>query len=855
MVRQVSCGGIRLRLLQRLPLRFKIASVAALVLYLMMLALGILTVIVDDLIATSRDQDRSNEVMHVTERLHSALSDMQSGVRGYVITRESDYLEQYYIGAANYPVLLDRLAELVARDNRQVQTLATLQPLINEFAKTNLKEQIARVTSSQDATMGAAEGQALMDRIRSLLNEMQVHEAELAARLEREAATAASRTQLATWAVAGATAVIGLFLAFALANTITRPIKLLVSASAALARGDTGRKVNIPGADEIGTLAESFNAMSESLHQQMLENSRQAEELQAQQQELASQNEELQAQQQVLAATLDQLEVDRARLTTLNQFFQELIASGDLQTMSQILLTHFLVAGRAQVGAVTLLHPDGSAEVAASVGLTEASIGAKRAVGFVAEAARTGQPITVQYPAGQLLRPIYHAELPVEHEIYLPIPYSDQVLAVAALGRTGPEPIPEYEAHWLRVMAVQAGAALSNRLAYEKLSAAYAELKIRTNLIEDLTADVQAERDRARWQRDNLDAILRSTSEGFWLVDDQGQTLLMNDRLREFLRLEPGLNPGIEEVAQQFGPLLRIPEQAEQFLTLVGSDEGSVVDILELNGPAETYLQRFSTAVFGNDGRRIGRLFVLRDVTRETEVDRMKSEFISTVSHELRTPLTSIRGYVDLVLDGDAGPVTGEQREFLQLVSISTVRLSNLINDLLDVERIESGRIEMRKAPLDVAGILQYVTRSFQVTAQNKGLQLHLEIDGPLPTIESDGDRVTQVFMNLVSNAIKYTREGEVRLQAGHVGSNLVIAVSDTGIGIAKENLPRLFQRFFRVDSEQTRRVSGAGLGLAITRAILGRLGGSIEVQSEPGKGSTFTVFLPVSELPTSRTH
>lgn len=844
-----------MRLLQRLPLRFKIASVAALVLYLMMLALGILTVIVDDLIATSRDRDRSNEVMHVTERLHSALADMQSGVRGYVITRDSGYLDQYYVGAANYPVLLDRLGELAAKDPRQMESLFSLQPVIKEFAETNLQRQISRVVSAQDPTMGATEGKALMDRIRELLREMQIHEADVAAKLEREAATAASRTQLTTWAVAGATAVIGLFLAFALANTITRPIKLLVSASAALAQGDTGQKVNIPAEDEIGTLAESFNAMSESLHQQLLENSRQAEELQAQQQELASQNEELQAQQQVLAATLDQLEADRARLTTLNQFFQELIASGDLQTMSQILLTHFLVAGRAQVGAVTLLQPDGSGKVTANIGLTEAAMGAKRAVGFVAEAARSGQPIMVQYPAGQLLRPIYHAELPVEHEIYLPIPYSDQVLAVAALGRTGPDPIPEYEAHWLRVMAVQAGAALSNRLAYEKLSAAYAELKIRTSLIEDLTADVQAERDRARWQRDNLDAILRSTSEGFWLVDDQGQSLLMNDRFREFLKLEPGVNPGIEEVAQQLRPLLRIPEQADQFLTLVGGAEGSVIDILELNGPSETYLQRFSTAVFGNDGRRFGRLFVIRDVTRETEVDRMKSEFISTVSHELRTPLTSIRGYVDLVLDGDAGPVTDEQREFLQLVSISTVRLSNLINDLLDVERIETGRIEMRRAPLDVGGILQYVTRSFQVTAQDKGLRLYLEIDGSLPTIESDGDRVTQVFMNLVSNALKYTREGEVRLRAMHERSNLVVAVSDTGIGIAKEHLPRLFNRFFRVDSEQTRRVSGAGLGLAITKAILGRLGGSIEVQSEPGKGSTFTVLLPVSELPAARSH
>jgi CheY-like chemotaxis protein/anti-sigma regulatory factor (Ser/Thr protein kinase) len=241
----------------------------------------------------------------------------------------------------------------------------------------------------------------------------------------------------------------------------------------------------------------------------------------------------------------------------------------------------------------------------------------------------------------------------------------------------------------------------------------------------------------------------------------------------------------------------------------------------------------------------LGRLFVVRDVTRETEVDRMKTEFISTVSHELRTPLTSIRGYVELLLDGDVGEISADQREFLELVAKSTVRLANLINDLLDVEKIESGRISMRREPVGLTEVLDQVVRTFQVTAAERGLGLHLAVEGPLAPVAGDADRLNQVFTNLISNAIKYTKQGDVRVSARCAGGEVQIAVADSGIGIAREHMPNLFGRFYRVDNQYTREVGGTGLGLAITKAIVERHGGRVEVDSAPGAGSTFTVRLP----------
>jgi len=251
-----------------------------------------------------------------------------------------------------------------------------------------------------------------------------------------------------------------------------------------------------------------------------------------------------------------------------------------------------------------------------------------------------------------------------------------------------------------------------------------------------------------------------------------------------------------------------------------------------------------SVPILDFENRVTGSVSVFQDVTELKQLDRLKSEFIATVSHELRTPLASIIGYVGLILEGETGPVADMQRKFLEIVATDTGRLGALINDLLDIEKIEGGRMPMAKDPVDLTGLLHEVQRTFAVIAAQKGLALDLRAEDGL-RVRGDRARLVQVFSNLVSNAIKYTRQGRVGVSAEHRDGRIRVSVTDTGIGIQAEDLGKLFSKFHRADDDYTRAAGGTGLGLAISRAIVIEHRGSIEVASTPGQGSVFTVVLP----------
>lgn len=249
----------------------------------------------------------------------------------------------------------------------------------------------------------------------------------------------------------------------------------------------------------------------------------------------------------------------------------------------------------------------------------------------------------------------------------------------------------------------------------------------------------------------------------------------------------------------------------------------------------------------GND---IGFVCTLEDISREAEIDRMKTEFISTVSHELRTPLTSIKGYVDLILEGDTGEINDTQKEFLQIVAQSSDRLAMLVNDLLDVERIESGRIVMKQEPVDIALTVYGALRTFSNEIEKKGLHLLVAIQEPMPMILGDRERIEQVLANLISNAIKYNRaDGCIKVSARPEDAFIRVEVMDSGIGIGEEHQRRLFEKFFRADTSLGREVGGTGLGLSIVKSIVEKLGGRIEVKSKLGEGSTFTILLPAGKV------
>ena len=243
--------------------------------------------------------------------------------------------------------------------------------------------------------------------------------------------------------------------------------------------------------------------------------------------------------------------------------------------------------------------------------------------------------------------------------------------------------------------------------------------------------------------------------------------------------------------------------------------DAEAVSEVELNDEDhELVVKARVSAVVDAGGNYIGRVLALRDVTTEREIADMKNEFVSTVSHELRTPLTSIKGYVDLILDGSAGPINEVQEEFLGIVKENSDRLVELINEMLDISRIESGRVHLRVEPLDMADSIEGAVDTFRAVLSQADRTIDVQVPDNLPLVVADADRVGQVLINLISNALKYSPGGgQVTVNAKHSGDFVVVAVTDQGLGISREDQKRLFTKFYRVDTAMTREIGGTGLG------------------------------------------
>jgi PAS domain S-box-containing protein len=231
---------------------------------------------------------------------------------------------------------------------------------------------------------------------------------------------------------------------------------------------------------------------------------------------------------------------------------------------------------------------------------------------------------------------------------------------------------------------------------------------------------------------------------------------------------------------------------------------------------------------------------------RAESADRLKSAFLATMSHELRTPLNSILGFTGIMLQGLAGPLNAEQTKQLGMVQSSSRQLLALINDVLDISKIEAGELKLALAPFDLRATIERSVAAIRPLAESKGLALRLEMSPVIGELVSDGLRVEQILLNLLNNAVKFTERGEVVMSADVVAGTVRVRITDTGIGIKPEDFSKLFRPFQQLASGLSRSHEGTGLGLAICRRLAGLLGGEIQVESEAGKGSTFSVLLPV---------
>jgi len=338
------------------------------------------------------------------------------------------------------------------------------------------------------------------------------------------------------------------------------------------------------------------------------------------------------------------------------------------------------------------------------------------------------------------------------------------------------------------------------------------------------------------------EAAIDSLYDPVIVTDGEGKVTKLNPAAEEIFGSEKE-NAGkhIGDVARDVRIAGAVAEAIESQRPVAGEGMSSVLP-LAVDGSERAFRLR-TTPMRENGSRVLGAVTLLEDITHLREIDRLKSEFIATASHELRTPLTSVQLGVHLLLEGATGELNDKQTEVLSACREDCERLDKLMRDLLDLSRIEAGESQPELKVVKTRDFIRSATEDLRAQVESKGLAFNVSIPVGLPDVFIDPSQIERVLANLVVNAIRYTRQGEVRVDAEPRGSYLAISVLDTGTGIPQEYLPHIFDKFVQVPGAAT---GGAGLGLAISRLIVEGHGGQISVQSELGQGSTFTFTLPV---------
>jgi len=339
-------------------------------------------------------------------------------------------------------------------------------------------------------------------------------------------------------------------------------------------------------------------------------------------------------------------------------------------------------------------------------------------------------------------------------------------------------------------------------------------------------------------------ALIDSTLDGICLTDSSGEILISNKPLRR-LTLELGM-PHAGTVPERLLAIADTIVEPERYRTrmleLAAAPSDASIDEFEVAATGRVF-RGYTAPVPDLEGSFGGRIWTLREVTADRELDRMRDAFVATVSHELRTPLTSISGFLEMMQD-EEDRLDDTGRQYLDVIRRSTERLYSLVEDLLLVAQIEAKRVELDLADVDLAELAARTVEAMRPAAGEKGVTLEVVSDHP-PTARGDQVRLTQVLDNLVSNAVKFTDEGGVvTVTVKGNGDGVDLVVKDTGIGVSTEEQGQVFTRFFRASTATKRAIPGTGLGLAISRALVEQHGGTISFSSREGEGTTVTVRL-----------
>ena len=340
-------------------------------------------------------------------------------------------------------------------------------------------------------------------------------------------------------------------------------------------------------------------------------------------------------------------------------------------------------------------------------------------------------------------------------------------------------------------------------------------------------------------ESDRRDLILKSMAEGVLAVDHQMRVVFSNDSLARTL--------GLRTPVTQDTPLVELVRDPN-FLRLISGVLASGTPAtarLQFTGD-DSVFEAYATPLAVPPHR--GALAILHDTTGIERLERVRKDFVANVSHEMRTPLTAIRGYAETLLSG-ALQDDENNRRFVEIIQAHAIRLNNIASDLLVLSDLESGRRDVEPGPVSVEEAINTAMLTVEPEARLRGVKL---LRGPVQEVTITGHalRLEQALVNLLDNAVKFNKTGgEAKIEAGAgPDGGVCISVSDTGRGIPSDDLPRIFERFYRVDRARSREVGGTGLGLSIVRHVVERMDGTIKVESRLGKGTTFTLTFPARQ-------
>ncbi|BCL33629.1 response regulator [Nostoc sp. MS1] len=723
---------------------------------------------IQELIAASRKEQHTYQVLSQLAELNSLLSTAETGQRGYIITGEQRYLEPYQVATKSLDKTIQELQRLTSDNPKQQGYIDKLEPLINQ--RINVMQAVIDLRQNQGFTsaqkaMLSDSGRILMLQIRNISQQMNAEELRLLEQRTALAKAAASNTLALITYFIPLIALILALIGYILTRHISSPLRQISHAAQKMSNGDLF--VSLPDSDrqdEIGVLTRTFN--------QMLAN---------------------------LRITTKKNEEQNWLKSNIAEFTQLLQGQRSLESVANLILSKLTPLVDSQQSVFYVLDKtsdDPVFKLVSSYAFNERRHLANRirlGEGLVGQCALEQQRILLtEVPSDYIRINSGLGEALPLNIIVLPVLFETEVIAVieiASFHRFSELHLTFLE-QFSQIMGVFlnsiAASAQTQNLLDESVALA-TELKQSNQLLEQQTQELE----------DSQQLLTQQQQE---LQQSNEELQQLNEELEEKAELLEIQNKEVARKNQEIEKARKsIEDKAEQ---------------LALSS-------------------------------------KYKSEFLANMSHELRTPLNSLLILAKLLADNSAGNLTNKQVEYSQTIYSAGTDLLELINDILDLAKIESGTLSVEVEQIDFRELYHYLERTFREVAQHKGLSFTIKLDENLPqTISTDPKRLQQILKNLLANAFKFTEQGGVTLQIGvdKINSNnlmIIFAISDTGIGIPLEKQQIIFEAFQQADGTTSRKYGGTGLGLSISRELAYMLSGKLGLVSQPGQGSTFTLYLP----------